>query len=309
MAHPADLAVEVAVKANPKPTINRNRYSQAGPQKPGLSPTPPHARNRTSFHPERMRDKLTRNPPSGNREKTRTMTREQPKNGRNPDPHALNIARAVQTSVQPDLVILFGSRAAGDHREDSDIDILLVTCGENHTSSQLTAKKAAESYMRKHPPELELGIISMDRKTFDRRRLANQHVAGQAVIHGVIKSGEKLDHRYEYDNEYPEHWPETRQRVQNAEEWKHELDTMADTDHWNKKLIGLSAEQAVENALKGWLSTHNDTGRYGHDLDAAWNRIKDIENWEDWSNPHMEQIWESVQELFMAHTPTERHRR
>ena len=192
-------------------------------------------------------------------------------------------------------MILFGSRAVGDHREDSDIDILVVTGGANPVSSEITAMAAARSYMRENPPELELGIISMDRKKFDRCRLANQHVAGQAVLHEVIMSGERLEYRHNYDDDYPDHWPETQQRIQGAEEWRHELDTMVQEHHWNKKLIGMVAQQAVENALKGRLSTHNDPGRYGHDLDQAWNRLNELE---DWSGPGMEQVRESVQELF-----------
>ena len=43
-----------------------------------------------------------------------------------PDPHAVNIARAVQQAVHPDVVILHGSRARGDYRPDSDVDLLVV---------------------------------------------------------------------------------------------------------------------------------------------------------------------------------------
>ena len=39
------------------------------------------------------------------------------------DQHALNIARVVQKEVAPAMVILFGSRATGRHREHSDVDI------------------------------------------------------------------------------------------------------------------------------------------------------------------------------------------
>ena len=78
-----------------------------------------------------------------------------------------------------------------------------------------------------------------------------------------------MDYRYNYEDEFEEHWPETKQRIQNAEEWKHQLDTMVDENHWNRRLIGLSAQQSAENAIKGWLSTHNDEGRYGHEIGAA----------------------------------------
>ena len=39
-----------------------------------------------------------------------------------PDPLALEIARAAQEWAEPAVVVLFGSRARGDYREDSDID-------------------------------------------------------------------------------------------------------------------------------------------------------------------------------------------
>ncbi len=47
-----------------------------------------------------------------------------------PDPHALNIATIVQRAVAPDIVILFGSRATGRHREDSDVDMLVIAPDE-----------------------------------------------------------------------------------------------------------------------------------------------------------------------------------
>ena len=43
------------------------------------------------------------------------------------DAKALRVAQLVQQREQPELAILFGSRARGDHDEaQSDIDIMLV---------------------------------------------------------------------------------------------------------------------------------------------------------------------------------------
>ena len=103
------------------------------------------------------------------------MKREKDNGSGEPDPHALGIAAAVQEAVAPDTVILFGSRAVGAYREDSDLDILVVTESEHHASAGAVAEHAAESHMGQNPPELELGIISMNRQTFDRCRRGNQH--------------------------------------------------------------------------------------------------------------------------------------
>ena len=44
------------------------------------------------------------------------------------DPQALAIARAAQDAVGPDAaVILFGSRATGRHRPDSDVDLMVLS--------------------------------------------------------------------------------------------------------------------------------------------------------------------------------------
>ena len=48
-----------------------------------------------------------------------------------PDSQALAIAREMQKQLQPAEVILLGSRAAGDHRPDSDVDLMAVVLDDN----------------------------------------------------------------------------------------------------------------------------------------------------------------------------------
>ena len=47
-----------------------------------------------------------------------------------PDPEGLAIAREIQERVHPAEVILGGSRAGGDHRPDSDVDLTAVAPDE-----------------------------------------------------------------------------------------------------------------------------------------------------------------------------------
>ena len=197
------------------------------------------------------------------------------------DPYALEIARAVQKSVRPHQVILFGSRAAGDHREDSDVDLMVITKNVNKHAATEKGRIAAQEYMRQKGHILEISILPMDQETFHQCRHAAQHIAAQALIHGVNMSGENLEYQYnqqpEEDVQYPTHWPATRQFLQDCESWTRELDEMDDEDHWNKKMIGFAAEQAIENAIKSWLSHHQDSSRYRHDLEGAWNKLTELE--------------------------------
>ncbi len=212
-----------------------------------------------------------------------------------PDPHALAVAQAVQEKVAPATVILFGSRARGDYRENSVIDLLIITGNDSPPQAGRLAYHAANQYMETHPPELEVEAIDMTREDFDRCRLAKQHIAGQADTYGVIMGGENLDYQAGCEDPYPAHWPETRRRIENAETWLRELNEMVDDDHWNQKLIGFAAQQSVENALEGWLSAHKDEGSYRHNLSRAWGAI---DRREDWSSPETDRVRESVSELF-----------
>jgi len=47
----------------------------------------------------------------------------------NMDPLVERVVRRIARSVKPERVILFGSRASGDARQDSDIDLVVVYSG------------------------------------------------------------------------------------------------------------------------------------------------------------------------------------
>ena len=212
-----------------------------------------------------------------------------------PDPHAIAIARAVQERVAPDMVILFGSRATGRHHEHSDVDLLVVTDNDGPSSAGLNAYHINQDYLKVNPPRLEIGVIRMTRKDFDYYRRANQHIAGQAARYGVIMNGERLGPPPDYHDGYPEHWPETRRRIENAEKYNDTFNDLLDLNHWNQDAIGFLGQQAVENALKGWLSSYNDDRTFGHDLIPLW---RDIQKIEDWSNLELGRVHEAVSGLF-----------
>ena len=59
------------------------------------------------------------------------------------DPKAVAVARAVYDAVRPESVILFGSRARGDYREDSDIDLLVISDDCYSRDARMKAQRAA----------------------------------------------------------------------------------------------------------------------------------------------------------------------
>lgn len=210
-----------------------------------------------------------------------------------PDPHALAAAQVAQAQLPNATVILFGSRAIGRHRATSDVDLLVVTWDDNPLADEVRARKAALSYLKANPPRLPVDVIGINRTQFERCRKANQHIAGQAVRYGIVMNEEKLDHVISSDDGYPDHWPETRRRIERAQAWNQSLTDVVDNQH--QELVGFTAQQAVENVLKGWLSVHNDDRNFGHDLTELWDDVKDLE---DWSNPDLVPVSDAASELF-----------
>lgn len=221
-----------------------------------------------------------------------------PMNLPGPDPHAVKIAQAAQAEVAPATVILFGSRATGRYHRESDLD-LLVVAGDAPLSAENRVYQTAQAYMRRHPPRLELNVIGMTRQKFNRCRRANQHIAGQAARYGVVMSNEELDGpappKGEEADGYPDHWPETGRRIERAETWNRSFNELTDLAHSHQELIGFTAQQAMENALKGWLSSYNDVRTFGHDLRQLWD---DLLRLEDWSAPDPNEVYQAVAALF-----------
>ena len=190
------------------------------------------------------------------------------------DPLALAVAEAVQQSVTPARVILFGSRARGDCRSDSDIDLMVITDAADTAAAEIKAKLAARERLRLEQTDIGVDVVAMTVKAFRRAGRANQHVAGQAYNQGIWMSNESLDNIAPEPDGYPDHWPETARRLQTVEEWLYHVNDMLDRESGPQRVMGFGAQQAVENALKAWLSTQNLPRNYGHELMPLWDEIR-----------------------------------
>ena len=181
-----------------------------------------------------------------------------------PDPRACAVARAVGEAVRPNRVILFGSRARGDYSPHSDIDLLIITDAD--TKGQKKYQDTSETAHRK-AEELYGDLICVDlvhlgEKAFHDGRRARNHVAGQAVRDGFDGNGDKVD----YENPEPSNWPDIRQRIANARRSLRDLEVLVEDSRSSQELIGFTAQQALENALKGWISALDADYRNTHDL-------------------------------------------
>ena len=179
------------------------------------------------------------------------------------DPRACAVARAVAEAVRPDRVILFGSRARGDFRPDSDIDLLIVTGPGpvDRRAYQRTSAVAHHKVEQVYGEPMGVDLVHLSEDAFHDGRRARNHVAGQAVRDGFDANGDKVN----YDNPTPTNWPDIRQRIANAERELRVLNILVEGNA-DQEAIGFHAQQAIENALKGWISALDTDYRNIHDL-------------------------------------------
>ena len=107
----------------------------------------------------------------------------------NPDPIALEIARETYDIHHPLAAILFGSRARGDHRDDSDIDVMVITPQRpaerylNSAQAEITGR-TPERYGREVPVQL----VWLDLDEFQKDELYINSVITRALLDGTVIS-------------------------------------------------------------------------------------------------------------------------
>ena len=182
------------------------------------------------------------------------------------DPRAKAVAEAVYDAVHPVAVILFGSRARGDYRDDSDVDLLVITedAGEevDWRPGYVDACKAAHTKAEAvYGFLMGVDVVSMPESKFADCRRAKNHVAGQAVRDGVVVSQQPLPG----GGQQPTNWPDIRTRFIAATRNIVSTTNLIETNSPQED-IGFHAQQAIENALKAWISALNDEYENIHDL-------------------------------------------
>ena len=189
-----------------------------------------------------------------------------------PDPQALSIAREMRERLHPAEIILQGSRATGEHRRDSDVDLMAVCPDE-------AAVRGADETLRqllegKYDIPV-VNVITITKEEFLRTAPLTQSWAGQAARHGVTPDGEVLDYR-------PDRRPELEEIRKAAIFWllmaEAHLDAFARIfDHERlarTRIPAFEAQTALELAFKGLLTASNDEARFRRDAAQMWRHIE-----------------------------------
>lgn len=90
------------------------------------------------------------------------------------------IVKIIVREVSPEAIILFGSRARGDARTDSDVDLLIVE-SEPFSPQRRRRKEAARLYIALKGLDVSKDILLYSREEFDHWKNSKSHVVGRAV--------------------------------------------------------------------------------------------------------------------------------
>ena len=98
------------------------------------------------------------------------------------------MVETIVREVAPETIILFGSRARGDARPDSDVDLLVVET-EPFSPQRSRRKEAARLYMALRGLAVSKDIFLYSREEFEHWKNSLNHVVGRAHREGRVLHG------------------------------------------------------------------------------------------------------------------------
>lgn len=201
------------------------------------------------------------------------------------DARALQIASTMQSATGAEVAILFGSRARGDHRPTSDVDILLITPSKPPQKVMEQVEDLASMAQKIALPEASgVDIGCMTREEFLTGKTLTNNLARSIARQGVpamARDGMGYGREQEYfldDSQEPVEeesvdWNEVEARADDA--WSLLRSLTSEYNNYGTigaedKAFGLIAQKALECAYKSVLGSHNieyaTDGKDGHNL-------------------------------------------
>ena len=202
------------------------------------------------------------------------------------DRQALEIARLIHRISGASQTILFGSRARGDHRHDSDIDVLVIKeTPQDETWLENLRQEARNIQKAQMPQASGIDILCMTETEFLRDSHFRNNLANSIAKHGCpIMPDERLDH-----HDPPEertNWQDVRHRLQDSNDAAGDLQLALEAGYVTRmsdKGVGRAGQTALENIYEALLGAHGfsypTTGRDGHNLRLLVEQIRRDLRW------------------------------
>lgn len=201
------------------------------------------------------------------------------------DTRARQVAVAVQKVPGVDLVLLFGSRARGDYRPTSDIDLLVTFRPEldTETACREAAQRAVQDV---YADSVGVDLVRLDPAHFNFMQHGLNHVAAQAAQDGITPMGYHYLKPQTPSDPAPteQHRRESMERALHARRnlSKLEREYKAGTDGYSEAQfewetsLGEDAQAALVHALKAVLAAHGHKHPRVHDLEVLVSEVREV---------------------------------
>ena len=191
-----------------------------------------------------------------------------------PDIQAISIAQQIHEMADAEQTFLFGSRARGDHRLDSDIDVLVVKEKPQLDSWLEDLRQHARDVQKTQLPKASgIDVICMTESEFTKGRSLRNHMANTITREGYPimpdeRAGDGTDHEDERID-----WDDVDKKITDATgaaTWINAIRDAGIIDVGDDLQFGRVAQNALEFAYKAVLGAHGCrypvSGRDGHNL-------------------------------------------
>jgi len=95
------------------------------------------------------------------------------------------MTKAIVDAVGPERVILFGSRARGDQRPDSDVDLLVIE-SEPFSATRSRRKETARVLRALSGFTMPIDVLVYSRAEFEKWKGTRGHIVARAVREGDV---------------------------------------------------------------------------------------------------------------------------
>ena len=194
----------------------------------------------------------------------------------NADENAVAVAEKVDQSLKPDMTVLFGSRARGDYRPDSDIDVLLV---RRRPPTAKDIEKAQEQALEVYGRRVAVQLVWRSPEEFRGGRRYWNSIETRALREGLkmrrdsggYGSLEELDPE---DAETERDWRRYQKFLLDATTELDDFLCMVDGKRSDRS-IGRHAQGAVENAMNALLEAWGERPGTNHQIGEMLGRIRE----------------------------------
>ncbi len=198
-----------------------------------------------------------------------------------PDRAAMAVTQAVFEQTQPLQAILFGSRARGTHRRDSDIDVAIITTEplteDRQTTIDLMVEQAA---MALHPESPKADVSFLTVAEFLSERVKKNTLANSIAKEGTPAMSGATAGYHEGFEEEAVNWDDVDARVKSAREAVTDLEVLASSTRSSERMVGYAAQQSLEHAYKALIASHGviypTGGRDGHNLRILVSMVQEV---------------------------------